>query len=211
LWHRLGAKTIELIHQNIHVDAVRDDLDTLVLDAELLEAVLGNPDPDKKAKEISIKLTGRLRKHGSNPKFKALSERLEDLKNRHQQGLLISIDFLKELLALAKDVVKLERETPPEEGIDQGKAALTELFEEAKNGDTPIMVQRVVDDIDEIVGALPGLAGHACWRARGQEGAPADALQVQASPRHGAIRTGLWVHSRVLLNNEHDAEEEVYL
>jgi type I restriction enzyme R subunit len=154
LWHRLGAKTIELIHQNIHVDAVRDDLDTLVLDAELLEAVLGNPDPDKKAKEISIKLTGRLRKHGSNPKFKALSERLEDLKNRHQQGLLISIDFLKELLALAKDVVKLERETPPEEGIDQGKAALTELFEEAKNGDTPIMVQRVVDDIDEIVKAV---------------------------------------------------------
>lgn len=154
LWHRLGAKTIELIHQNIHVDTVRDDLDTLVLDADLLEAVLGNPDPDKKAKEIAIKLTGRLRKHGGSPKFKALSERLEDLKNRHQQGLLISIDFLKELLALAKDVVKLERETPPEEGIDQGKAALTELFEEAKNAETPIMVQRVVDDIDEIVKAV---------------------------------------------------------
>ena len=38
-------------------------------------------------------------------------ERLEDLKNRHQQGLLVSIDFLKELLELAKDVVKLDRET----------------------------------------------------------------------------------------------------
>jgi len=25
LWHRLGAKTIELIHENVHVDAVRDD------------------------------------------------------------------------------------------------------------------------------------------------------------------------------------------
>ena len=79
------------------MDAVRDDLDTLVLDAELLEAVLGNPDPEKKAKEISIKLAGRLRKHAGNPKFKALGERLEDLKNRHQQGLLLSIDFLKEL------------------------------------------------------------------------------------------------------------------
>jgi len=53
-------KTIELIHENVHVDAVRDDLDTLVLDAELLEAVLGNPDPEKKAKEISVKLAGRL-------------------------------------------------------------------------------------------------------------------------------------------------------
>lgn len=154
LWHRLGAKTIELIHENVHVDAVRDDLDTLVMDADLLEAVLGNPDPEKKAKEISVKLTGRLRKHSGNPKYKALAERLEDLKNRHQQGLLLSIDFLKELLALAKDVVKMERETPVEEDIDRGKAALTELFEDAKNGETPIMVKRVVDDIDEIVRAV---------------------------------------------------------
>ena len=47
LWHALGAKTIELIHQNVHVDAVRDDLDTLVLDADLLEAVLGAPGPEQ--------------------------------------------------------------------------------------------------------------------------------------------------------------------
>lgn len=58
------------------------------------------------------------------------------------------------MLELAKDVVKLERETPPEEELDRGKAALTELFEEAKNDETPIMVKRVVDDIDEIVRAV---------------------------------------------------------
>ncbi|MFH1926481.1 MAG: HsdR family type I site-specific deoxyribonuclease [Chloroflexota bacterium] len=154
LWHRLGAKTIELIHENVRVVTLRDDLDTLVLDAELLEAVLGSPDPAKKAKEIEIKLTGRLRKHEGNPKFKALAERLEDLKNRHLQGLLVSIEFLKELLNLAKEVVKLERETPPDNGIDRAKAALTALFEEAKNDKTPIMVKRVVDDIDEIVRAV---------------------------------------------------------
>ena len=34
---------------------------------------------------------------------------------------------------------------------DRGKAALTELFESAKNEDTPIIVERVVADIDEIV------------------------------------------------------------
>jgi hypothetical protein len=96
----------------VHVDAVRDDLDTLILDADLLEAVLASADPSKKAKEISIKLDGRLRKHTGNPKFKALSERLEDLKNRHQQGLLLSIDFLKELLALAKDVAAAAAKSP---------------------------------------------------------------------------------------------------
>lgn len=51
-------------------------------------------------------------------------------------------------------MVKTERETPEEEDIDRGKAALTELFEEARNGDTPVMVKRVVDDIDEIVRAV---------------------------------------------------------
>lgn len=154
LWHKLGAKTIELIHEHIHVETVRDDLETLVLDAELLEAVLGSPDPEKKGKEISVKLTARLRKHAGNPAFKALSQRLEDLKERHQQGLLLSVEFLKALLELAKDVVQAERETPAEEDVDRGKAALTDLFEEVQTGETPIMIKRVVDDIDDIVRAV---------------------------------------------------------
>ncbi len=154
LWHRLGAKTIELIHDNVHVYSVRDDLDTLVVDADLLEAVLGAPDPEKKSKEIEIKVTRRLRKHLHDPRFKALAERLEDLKNRHEHGLLVSVDFLKEMLKLAKDVVATESVVPPIEDEERGKAALTELFEAARNEDTPIIVERVVTDIDEIVKAI---------------------------------------------------------
>ena len=150
IWHSLGAKTIELIHQNVHVDAVRDDLDTLVLDADLLEAVLSNPDP-KKAKEIEIKVARRLRKHLGNPKFKALSERLDALRDRFESGVLNSVEFLKQLLQLAKEVLQAEKEVPPEEDEDRGKAALTELFNEVKTAETPIMVERVVADIDEIV------------------------------------------------------------
>jgi len=150
IWHSLGAKTIELIHQNVHVDAVRDDLDTLVLDADLLEAVLSNPDP-KKAKEIEIKVARRLRKHLGNPKFKALSERLDALRDRFESGVLNSVEFLKQLLQLAKEVLQAEKEVPPEEDEDRGKAALTELFAEVKTAETPIMVERVVGDIDEIV------------------------------------------------------------
>jgi type I restriction enzyme R subunit len=150
LWHSLGAKTIELIHQNVHVDALRDDLDTLVLDADLLEAVLSNPDP-KKAKEIEIKVARRLRKHLDNPKFKALSERLDALKDRFENGVINSVEFLKQLLELAKEVLQAEKAIPPEEDEDRGKAALTELFNEAKTSETPIIVERVVTDIDEIV------------------------------------------------------------
>lgn len=151
LWHALGPKTIKLIHENVHVDAVRDDLETLVLDADLLEAVLGTPEPDKKAKEIEIKVARRLRKHLHDPRFKELGERLEILRQKHEQGILVSVDFLKALLELARDVVATEQKAEPVENEERGKAALTELFEEAKNDKTPIMVERVVNDIDEIV------------------------------------------------------------
>jgi type I restriction enzyme R subunit len=151
LWHALGAKTIELIHENIHVGEIRDDLDELVVDADVLEAIMGSPNPDKKAKEIEIKVAARLRKHLGNPRFKALSERLEKLKERHEAGQLHSIAFLKELLDIARDVLIAEKDTPPEEDEDRGKAALTELFQEVQNEDTPVVVKRVVDDIDEIV------------------------------------------------------------
>lgn len=160
IWHSLGAKTIELIHQNVHVDAVRDDLDTLVLDADLLEAVLSNPDP-KSAKEIEIKLVRRMRKHLGNPKFKKLSERLDALKDRFESGQINSVEFLKQLLEIAKETLQAEKKVPPEEDEDRGKAALTELFNEVKTAETPIMVERVVTDIDEIVRLVrfPGWQG----------------------------------------------------
>ena len=44
-----------------------------------------------------------------------------------------------------------EKETPPAEDEDRGKAALTDLFQQARTADTPIVVERIVDDIDDIV------------------------------------------------------------
>ncbi len=151
IWHALGAKTIELIHQNVHVDAVHDDLETLVVDAGLLDKIIASPEPKKGTKLLELKLTARLRKHLGNPKYRALSERLEALKERHERGLLNSIEFLKQLLELAHDLVATEKETPPAEDEDRGKAALTELFQQVKNDKTPVVVERIVADIDGIV------------------------------------------------------------
>ncbi len=151
LWHALGAKTVELIQENVHVEVVRDDLDTLVMDADVLEGLLNDPEPAKKAKELEIKLIQRLKKHTGDRRFVELGERLEKVRERHEQGLLLSLDYLKELAELAKDAVKAEREVVPEKEQDLGKAALTELFEGTKNDNTPIIVERVVADIDDIV------------------------------------------------------------
>lgn len=148
LWHALGAKTIELIHKNTHLDAVTDDLDALIMDADLIEAV---EEAKGRANRIAMKLIARLRGHANNPEFVKLGERLENLKERHEKGLDDSRKFLKEILKLARDVVAAEKETPQETPEEQAKAALTELFEEIRNDETPIIVERIVNEIDEIV------------------------------------------------------------
>ena len=151
LWHRLGAKTVELINENVHVETVRDDIETLVLDAEVLDGILKGADASKKAKTIEIQLIARLRKHLGNPKFTELGERLEKVRERHEQGLLNSLEFLKEILQIAKEVVETEKQTDPVEEQDRALAALTELFNEVKSKNTHVIVERVVADIDAIV------------------------------------------------------------
>ena len=150
LWHSLGAKTLELIHEHVHVEAVRDDLATLVMDADVLADLLQNLDP-KKTKEIEIKIVARLHKHKDNPAFIELGQRLEELRDRHEQGVLNSISFLKQLLELAKEVVEAEKQVDPDEDQDKAIAALTELFNEVRGRSTPVVVERIVADIDAIV------------------------------------------------------------
>ncbi len=151
LWHRLGAKTVELINENVHVESVRDDIDELVMDPEVLDGILQDANPKKKAKEIEIKLIARLRRHIGNPKFTELGERLEKVRERHEQGLINSLEFLKSILEIARDVLEAEKQTDPKEERDRAITALTELFNEAKTKHTHVIVERIVGDIDSIV------------------------------------------------------------
>jgi type I restriction enzyme R subunit len=73
------------------------------------------------------------------------------LRERYGQAQQASLEFLKELFAIARDTVAAEKaiaETPREE---LGKAALTELFESLRSDDTPIIVTNVVNAVDEVV------------------------------------------------------------
>jgi type I restriction enzyme R subunit len=149
LWFSLGAQTTKLIHENIHVGDVHQ-LDEFVLDADVIEEIFNNPDP-KNAKKLEKILIKRFRKHAGNPKFKKLSERLEELRNKAEQGLITSIEFVKELCKLAKETVQAEKELLEEIQEKSPKAALTELFLELKTDKTPAVVERIVNDIDAIV------------------------------------------------------------
>lgn len=152
VWAALGPKTIELVHQNVTVEGVRDDLEIMELNAEIIDDFLeGRKDLKKTTKKVEIDLVARIVKHGDDPKFIKLGERLEELREKHEQGVITSIEFLKMLLQLAKDAVEAEKEVVPEAEIDKGRAALTELFNSIKSASTPIIVERIVKDIDDIV------------------------------------------------------------
>jgi len=149
LWHALGAQTTALIHEHIHVSGINKDMEELILDAEVIDDLMNSKDPRQAAKLVKI-LFGRLSKHG-NPKFKRLSERLEALRDKAERGLINSIEFIKELCKIAKETLQAEKQSEVPEELKSGKAALTELFLEIKTDATPVIVERIVNDIDEIV------------------------------------------------------------
>lgn len=149
LWLTLGAQTTQLIHDNIHVGAVHN-LDEFVLDADVIEDIFNNPDP-KKAKQLEKALIKRFQGREGLPTFKSLSERLEELRNKAEQGLISSIEFVKELCKIAKETLQAEKELEDEVQEKSPKAALTELFIELKTDKTPAVVERIVSDIDAIV------------------------------------------------------------
>jgi type I restriction enzyme R subunit len=149
LWMTLGAQTTKLIHDNIHVGDIHN-LEEFILDADVIEDIFNNPDP-KNAKKLEKILVNRFKKHGEIPKFKKLSELLEELRDRAEKGLITSIEFVKELCKIAKEAVQAEKELEAEVQVKSPQAALTELFLELKTDQTPAVVERIVADIDAIV------------------------------------------------------------
>ena len=152
IWSALGPKTIELVHKNIYVGEVHEDEEILNLDATMIDEFINKGgDTKKKAKQIEINLVAKILAHTNEPRFVKLGEKLEELRQKHEQSLITSIEFLKLLLELAKEAAQAEKEVVPEDEVDKGKAALTELFNSVKNQATPIIVERIVNDIDDIV------------------------------------------------------------
>lgn len=153
VWHALGAKTIELINESVHVEIPQGD-ETIVLDAQTIEDLMIGKRRGVSAEQIEKQITARIARHLNNPVFIQLGLRLNALREKYADIQQSSLDFLRDLLELAKDTVvaeKAENEIPREE---KGKAALTELFEALKGEETPIIVSNVVDRVDEVVRAV---------------------------------------------------------
>jgi len=155
IWAALGPKTIQIVHENIDVQNVEKDEDILAMDAQIIEKFISGEldDDSKKRKKVELDLSAIIRKHGDDPRFIRLGERMEKLREEHEAGLLTSMQFLKALLELAKDAAEMEQEVsnPDPDPRTSGKAALTRLFDSVRNNNTPVIVERIVNDIDGIV------------------------------------------------------------
>lgn len=153
IWTLLGAKTIEIIHHNIDTINIGTSLEDLVVDADVIDSVLEDEKKvQRKIVEVEKMLRLRLGEHAGDPKFKQFAEKLDELRDRMAQNLISSIDFLKQLLAMAKDLLEEEKKVDqPQDKRAQARAALTELFQSIRTDETPVVVENVVNDIDNEV------------------------------------------------------------
>jgi len=174
LWQKLGAKTMEIVHEHltgVTIDA--DKLEKVAMDAGLLEAlkdtglfpnvpVKGKPTPT--AFEVLQRLEERIQKRitGGNDKvWRSLAERLEMLRLSRISSAQESVDFLKMLLELARDLIEAEK--ADEEGrlddikvIDPRKGALTQIFEEYRPEGVSVVIDNVVEQVDSLVAPVRG-------------------------------------------------------
>lgn len=134
----------------MHVDGISHDMEELVLDAKVIDDLMNKKDP-REAERVMKILISRLGRRANHPVFRRLSERLEALRAKAEQGLINSIEFIKQLCEIARDTVQAEKQTDNVDQRKSAKAALTELFLEMKTDKTPAVVERIVSDIDNIV------------------------------------------------------------
>jgi type I restriction enzyme R subunit len=170
LWHRLGAKTLALVHEHIgDVQVTGTGLDEVIVDDETIEAIrqlslpgtkVGSDEPitvGEALDTIGERLKRRLVSSNGHPVFVSLAERLERLRRTSLERAEASVEFLREILELAKQVTAAEK-VEDEGGVaalsllpDPKVGALTQILNEFGPADTPVIVEEVVADVDAIV------------------------------------------------------------
>lgn len=170
LWHRVGAKTLDLVHSfmsEVEVDTSQPAV--VIADAYTIRKLDEQgllPDIDdvehKSADEVIDNIASRLKKrlagpNGDHPVFKSLAERLDRLREERLSAAEQSIEWLKKLFSVATDLTAAEK-AEDESGSagldllpDPNIGALTQIFHEFAPPGTPVMIERVVVEIDEIV------------------------------------------------------------
>ncbi len=174
LWHRLGPKTLQLVHghtRDVHVAGT--GLEEVVVDPDSIEAMrqlveqgtldfpadrdlLDDPVTVDEVMTVIARRIQRLMAERPNPVYQSLAEQLERLRRQAIHRSEDSVEFLKKALEVARKAVMAERldaEGRLDEALlllDPNIGALTQIVEQYKPANTPVIVTDVVRDIDII-------------------------------------------------------------
>jgi type I restriction enzyme R subunit len=174
LWQRLGVKTAQLVHD--HISGVTVDsggLESVAIDAGVFDALrqleLLDLDPDRPEPPtvedvldtLAARLARRLTGDASHPVWVSLSARLEALRQAKIDSAAASVEFLKQILELARDLVAAEQaddvgRLDEVKVIDPDRGALTQILEEYAPENVPVIIETVVEQIDAIVRPVRG-------------------------------------------------------
>lgn len=142
----------------------------------------------------------------THPAWQSLSERLNALRRAKIDSAAASVEFLKRLLELAKDVVETERAEA--EGhldqfqlLDPDKGALTQILEECAPPNVPVCYRERyrTDRCARTACPRHGLANKPTEGPGGPQPAAARAEERRATSTGPDLRQGLRVHRGALL------------
>lgn len=173
LWHRLGAKTLEMVHAHIGpVTLTKTNKEVVVADAGTIQMLLDDPTfatlapevQDKSAEQVLDSITQRLKARidgdtGDHQVWASLAERLDVLRERAIGQAQVALDWFRDLLTTARDLKVAEQahDEAGNEGLDALPpltdphiGALTQIFQEYAPEDTPVLIGRIVEQVDAI-------------------------------------------------------------
>lgn len=174
LWHRLGPKTIALVHGHISpiviggtgleevivdpdaIAAMRKLVEQGELDFDIDRDFIVDPVSLHEVLTVIDRRIARLIADHPHPIYQSLAEQIERLRRQAINRAEDSVEFLKKALQIAKTAVQAERLDA--DGrldaslrlLDPNIGALTQIVEQYKPANTPVIVTDVVRDIDSI-------------------------------------------------------------
>lgn len=146
----LRDKTRQIVEENIDIESFNQEFEVIEIGPDHIEQVESMA-PDAAAAEIAHAATHHLQGRAeTNPRYRKLSDRVEDVIQRWQQGDLTDSDAFERLRVLEGEIVEVEAEADRQELGPAGHAlyaALVEDYNEYVDGDAE--ARAIAKSVDE--------------------------------------------------------------
>jgi type I restriction enzyme R subunit len=147
----MREKTRDILEDNIDVGEIRRDFPTYKLGEKYLNDVEGLDNPGVKASQIAHATQDHLHpRTGQNPRYKRLSERVNDIVERWQGGDMADPEAVETLKSVEEEVLSVANEADKRGMADAEFAVYTHLTEETPEAiDSDDQAEAIAEDIVE--------------------------------------------------------------